>query len=236
MGYPRFIGTVIKNQFILQGEEFHHAKVRRIKEKQKIEINDLKGNVYLGIVTNVEKRAVKGKILEKIHVVEGKLCINLLLGMPNKLSKIDKLIPSITELGVKRFIPVITKNTAVKEKDIIKKISKWEKISLNSIKQCGRLFPIQIEKPVSLSEISPSSPVRIVFFEKEKKRTVKDINVQTDSVDVFIGAEGGIAETEIISLKEKGFETYSLGPYTLRMETAVIASISQINIQLASLV
>ena len=229
MGIPRFIGKVEDTQFIIQDEEFHHAKVRRIKKGYKIEINDLQGNVYLGVVTDIEKKAIKGKILEKIPVIEDKFCINLFLGVPNKLSKIDELIPSITEIGVKRLIPVITKNTAVKEKEILRKIPKWEKISLNSIKQCGRLFPLKIDMPAAINKISPTSPVRVVFFEKEKSKTLKEMKTQTDSVDVFIGAEGGITDEEIEILKNKGFEAFSLGPYILRMETAVITGICQVN-------
>lgn len=229
MGIPRFIGKVEDTQFIIQDEEFHHAKVRRIKKGYKIEINDLQGNVYLGVVTDIEKKSIKGKILEKIPVIEDKFCINLFLGVPNKLSKIDELIPSITEIGVKRLIPVITKNTAVKEKEILRKIPKWEKISLNSIKQCGRLFPLKIDMPAAINKISPTSPIRVVFYEKEKSKTLKEMKTQTDSVDVFIGAEGGITDEEIEILKNKGFEAFSLGSYILRMETAVITGICQVN-------
>ncbi len=229
MGIPRFIGKVEDTQFIIQDEEFHHAKVRRIKKGYKIEINDLQGNVYLGVVTDIEKKSIKGKILEKIPVIEDKFCINLFLGVPNKLSKIDELIPSITEIGVKRLIPVITKNTAVKEKEILRKIPKWEKISLNSIKQCGRLFPLKIDMPAAINKISPTSPIRVVFYEKEKSKTLKEMKTQTDSVDVFIGAEGGITDEEIEILKNKGFEAFSLGSYILRMETAVVTGICQVN-------
>ncbi len=229
MGYPRFLGFVEGSQFIIQDEEYLHAKVRRVKEGHKIEINDLQGNIYLGVVTYIDKKSIKGEILQKIPAIEDNFSVNLFLGMPNKLSKIDELIPAITELGVKSFIPVITHNTAVKEKDILKKLLKWKKISLNAIKQCRRLFPVQINRPVSTDKISPTSAVKIAFYEKEKERTLKDIKISTDSVDIFIGAEGGITEEEIEILKSKGFETFSLGSYILRMETAVITGLSQVN-------
>ncbi|MDQ7056250.1 MAG: RsmE family RNA methyltransferase [Persephonella sp.] len=229
MGYPLFIGTVKNSQFFIQDEEYHHAKVRRVKEGYRVEINDLNGNIYLGVITQIDKKFIKGDILEKVHVREEKFSINLFLGMPNRLSKIDELIPSITELGVKRLVPVITKNTALKEKDILRKIPKWEKISLNSIKQCRRLFPVQINRPVSTNNVSPEFPIRVVFYEKEKKRTLKNMKVSAEGVDIFVGAEGGITEEEIEMLKSKGFETFSLGPYILRMETAVIAGVCQVN-------
>ena len=230
MGYPRFIGSVKDNRFFITDEEFHHAKVRRVKEGFKIEINDLQGNVYLGQIEKIGKKSIEGIILEKIPQQEPHLNIQLFLAMPNKLSKIDELIEPITELGVAELIPVISKNTAVKQSDVIKKISKWEKISLNSIKQCKRLFPIKIHQPIYPNQIQTDAREKIVFYEKEKNRTMKEfLNKTADSVAIYIGAEGGITEKEIKLLTEKGFLTVSLGNLILRMETAVISAVCQTN-------
>ncbi len=230
MGYPRFIGSVENNRFSITDEEFHHAKVRRVKEGFKIEINDLQGNIYLGQIEKIGKKSIEGIILEKIPQQEQKLSIQLFLAMPNRLSKIDELIEPITELGVKELIPVISENTAVKQADIIKKIPKWEKISLNSIKQCKRLFPVKIHQPIYPDQIQTNSQVKVVFYEKEKNRTMKKfLNKTADSVAIYIGAEGGITEKEIKLLKEKGFLSVSLGNLILRMETAVISAVCQTN-------
>jgi len=230
MGYPRFIGSVKDNRFFITDEEFHHAKVRRVKEGFKIEINDLQGNVYLGQIEKIGKKSIEGIILEKIPQQEPHLNIQLFLAMPNKLSKIDELIEPITELGVAELIPVISENTAVKQSDVIKKISKWEKISLNSIKQCKRLFPIKIHQPIYPNQIQTDAREKIVFYEKEKNRTMKEfLNKTADSVAIYIGAEGGITEEEVKLLTEKGFLTVSLGNLILRMETAVISAVCQTN-------
>ncbi len=230
MGYPRFIGSVEDNRFFITDEEFHHAKVRRVKEGFKIEINDLQGNVYLGQIEKIGKKSIEGIILEKIPQQEPHLNIQLFLAMPNKLSKIDELIEPITELGVAELIPVISKNTAVKQSDIIKKISKWEKISLNSIKQCKRLFPIKIHQPVYPHQIQTDAKIKIVFYEKEENRTMKEfLNKKTNSVAIYIGSEGGITTEEIKILSKKGFVSVSLGELILKMETAVISAICQTN-------
>ncbi len=230
MGYPRFIGRIEDNRFFITDEEFHHAKVRRVKEGFKIEINDLHGNVYLGQIEKIGKKSIEGIILEKIPQQEPQLNIQLFLAMPNRLSKIDELIEPITELGVKELIPVISENTAVKQADIVKKIPKWEKISLNSIKQCKRLFPVKIQQPVYPDKIQTNAQIKVVFYEKEKNRTMKEfLNKAADSVSIYIGAEGGISEKEIKVLTEKGFLTVSLGNLILRMETAVISAVCQTN-------
>ncbi len=229
MAVPRFIGNVENNKVVLEGEEFHHAKVKRIREGEKIEINDLKGNIYLVQVEKIEKKKLIGKVLEKIEQKEEKLIINLYLCMPNHLSKVDDLIEPISELGVTTLIPVLSKYSAVKTGDIQRKIKKWEKIALNSIKQCKRLFPLDIKEPVNIKDIKPKGEYRFVFYEKEKINTLKSyLGKEGKVIDILIGAEGGLAKEEIINLKTKGFEAVSLGENILRMETAVTTAVCQV--------
>ncbi|WP_457641968.1 RsmE family RNA methyltransferase [Persephonella sp.] len=227
--FPRFIGHTNEGFAYLTDEELKHAKVKRIREKEKIEINDLNGNVYLVEVTEVTKKYLKGKILEKLEIKEEKLKITLYQCVPNQPSKIDDLIESISELGVYKFVPVISKYSAVKEKDIQKKVSKWEKKAVNSIKQCKRLFPLKIENPIKIEDIITEDEGKFVFYEKEKEKNLKDfINKKIDRISVVIGAEGGFTEEEIEILRAKGFVSLTLGKNILRMETAVIAGICQI--------
>ncbi len=231
MSYPRFIGRVENEIVVLEDEEFHHAvRVRRVKEGYKIEINDLRGNVYLAEVERIEKKRLIAKILEKIPVEEEEIKITLYQCMPNHLSKIDDLIEPISELGVYKLVPVISKNTAVKERDIQKKINKWKKIAINSIKQCKRLYPLEIDNPVKLKDIHPNEKLKVLFYEREREKTLKEIklNKSLKTAAVVIGAEGGFEEEEVLILKEKGFETFSLGKNILRMETSVIVGICQV--------
>ncbi|WP_457642882.1 RsmE family RNA methyltransferase [Persephonella sp.] len=228
MGYPVFIGKVEDGRFYITGEELHHARVKRIKTSHKILVNNLKGSLYLCQIEQITKKELTGKVLEKRAFPEKKLKIQLFLGMPNRLSKIDDLMEPITELGVSTLIPVITQNTAVKKEHIIKKIPKWQKISLNSIKQCLRPFPVEIKEPVYTGQIDTDAEKKIVFYEKEKTNRLKK-EEGVSCVAVFIGAEGGITEEEIKLLQEKGFKPYTLGQYILKMETAVITGICQVN-------
>lgn len=232
MSYPTFIGLYEKEFLILVDEEYHHAvKVKRIKEGQIIQVNDLQGNIFLGEVLKIEKNKVIVKPIEKIEIKNPSYKITLFQCMPNQLSKIDDIIEPISQLGVDRFIPVISKHSAVKVSDIEKKIPKWEKIALNSIKQCNRTFPLIIDKPIKLSNISSVDDFKVVFYEKEYENKVKNfMNNKYFSCSIVIGNEGGFEESEIEHLKNKGFITLSLGNYILKMETAIIVGICQIKL------
>jgi len=229
MSYPRFIAKVEKDTAYLFDEELRHAKVKRLKLKDFIEINDLNGNIYLCQIEEITKKYLKAKIIKKLQIQQSLLKINLFLCVPNQLSKVDDLIPYLSELGAYSLTPVICKNSAIKKDQILKKIDKWEKIALNSIKQCKRLFPIKINKPVDLKNVKSDSDFKIVFYEKEKERVLKNYcNKNIKSVDIFIGNEGGFRKEEIDILKGMGFLTFSLGNLILRMETAVITAVCQV--------
>ena len=227
MPYPRFIGKVENETAYLTEEEFHHAKVRRIKEGYKIEINDLNGNIFLAQVEEITKKYLKAKILEKIPAQDLDTKINLFLAVPNKLSKIDELIEPISQLGVFSLTPVITKNSSLKEKDIQKKLEKWQKIALNSIKQCERLYPVEINKPIKLKEITVSER-NFLFYEREEENTLKNfLGDKASEINILIGNEGGFTKEEVEFLIRKGYKTISLGKFILTMETAVITAICQ---------
>ncbi|MEZ0323471.1 MAG: RsmE family RNA methyltransferase [Hydrogenothermaceae bacterium] len=225
----RLLGRKEGEYLIIEDDEFHHLKVLRLKEGDTVEVNDLQGNVYEGKILQITKKQAVLKQLKKVEIPEDKLNINLYLCMPNQLSKVDDVIESISQLGVKRFIPVISKRSAVKHSDILKKKGKWEKIALQSIKQCKRLFPVIIENPINLTNIKSEDKLRVVFYEKEKESKLKNLDFpQVSNVSVIIGPEGGFEEGEINFLKEKGFMPLSLGDYILKMETAIIVSLCQI--------
>ena len=236
MSLPRFIGEKEDDYLILKDQEYSHAvKVLRIKQNDLIEINTLDGNIYLAKVKEISKNHLKALPIEKISVKEEGLKITLYQCMPNQLSKIDDIIEPLSQLGVYKLIPVISKNSAVKEQDIVKKLEKWQKIALNSIKQCKRPFPLIIEKPIKLYNIKSDDDLKVVFYEKEEQNKAKMLMNKTFySVSVLVGNEGGFKEEEIEFLKNEGFIPMSLGEYILKMETAIIVGICQIKLEAAA--
>ncbi len=229
MSLPRFIGKLEGDLIIVEDQEHHHlSKVLRLKVGDIIEVNTLDGNVFKGEIVNIDKKFTKVKILEKIKVEDEDKKITVFQCVPNHLSKIDEIIEPLSQLGVYKFVPFLSKNSAIKESDVIKKLEKWEKIALNSIKQCKRLYPMIIEKPKKIYNITKESDLNVVFYEKEMSNNMKMFlgkNYKTASV--IIGNEGGFIEEEIEYLKRIGFITVSLGKSILRLETAVVVGVCQ---------
>ncbi len=234
MSLPCFIGKLFNNKLIIENQEYHHAiNVKRLKLNDKIEVNDLNGNYYIATIIKIEKNYLTAKINDKVVKSVPKTSLTLYQCLPNKLSKIDELIEPITQLNVTTFVPIISHNCSLKLKDIQNKLLKWEKITIQSIKQCKRLYPLKIQMPQYLFNINPKENMKIVFYENEKNNTLKNFEIKRfNSIGIVIGPEGGLINSEIEYLQKKGFIALSLSTNILKSEIATIAALSQIELML----
>mgnify|MGYP002624954208 CR=1 FL=1 len=150
-----------------------------------------------------------------------------LLFAPIKKDNTDFIIQKATELGVRKIIPVITKNT------ITNKVKRDRFIaqSIEAAEQSRRVDLPEISESISLEKLLQNwDESRRLFFLNE---TLTGHNI-TDSFAKFqgkaailCGPEGGFDEKEILALQNQPFVvSLSLGPRILRAETAAIAAVS----------
>lgn len=174
------------------------------------------------------------KIIE--NNVEPSVHITIFQGLP-KAEKMEWIIQKSVEIGVKEIIPIAMDRCVVRlnEKDSLRKIERWQKISEVAAKQSGRdCIPKVgvVTKIKDVYNIFKQYDVVLVAYENERKTTLKDelkniIKKDDLKIAVVIGPEGGISENEIYNLKEIGARVISLGNRILRTETValVISSI-----------
>ena len=87
-----------------------------------------------------EKEEIVAKIVEEIeNSKQSKIQIDLYQGLP-KADKMEWIIQKTTELGIHAIIPVSMERSIVKipEKEVSKKVSRWQKIAEVAAKQCKR--------------------------------------------------------------------------------------------------
>ncbi|HHW56227.1 MAG TPA: 16S rRNA (uracil(1498)-N(3))-methyltransferase [Clostridia bacterium] len=214
----------------IKGEDYHHlVTVLRLKRGDKIIASDglTEYDAYI-------EEIKKGKLIlflegELESNAESPLEISLFQGLP-KSDKLEFIIQKGTEIGVKRFIPVITQFSVVdiKKANIDKKIDRWRKISEEACKQSGRTSVPEICVPILFEEAIGQVnefDLCIIPYEKEEKIRLKEIlqNVKENKkIAIFIGPEGGFSQQEIELALKKGIKPVSLGPRILRTETAAI--------------
>ena len=129
------------------------------------------------------------------------------------------------------------------EKDKMKKINRWQKISEVAAKQCDRDFIPKINNITSLKNVCNllhEYDIVILAYEKEQKttlievlRSIKEKYQEEVKIAVIIGPEGGIdtKEVEMIN-KNNNVRTVTLGKRILRTETVALSVLSNIMYEL----
>ena len=229
----------------ITGEDVKHIyKVLRVKPGEKVVVNNLESEEFLGEVEEVNKQEVSIKILEKLDVNnESNLNITLFQGMP-KAAKMDLIVQKCVELGVSEIIPTITDRVDVKLKGEFKKLDRLNKIALEACKQSKRTVIPEVLEPMDFKgvlEKIDELDLMVIPYENATGYGIRDMVNSIENKDsiknvgIMVGPEGGFEESEIEALKEKGAHIVTLGPRILRTETAGFTCISLIQYELGDL-
>jgi 16S rRNA (uracil1498-N3)-methyltransferase len=239
----------------LSAEETHHlTRVLRLKPAAEVFVFDGLGREYRCRFAGERDKRAQLEIIEALtDVVESPLRITLAQALA-KGEKFDLIVQKATELGVTAIAPLITEQADVKprEERMEKRLDRWQRISLEAMKQSGRRRLVEIMPPVTLTEFVsehvsrlsqfPAEPTLLVFSEKGGA-PIKDALDEIGGSDssgsrsliAFVGPEGGWSDDELSLLEERGSKAVSLGPRVLRTETAALVAIALIQHALGDL-
>lgn len=216
----------------IQGEEAKHiSKVLRYKAGEMISIVDGCGVRYKVVLEQIKRDFVVGRIINQVRR-ENETVVSLTLACGVSAgSKMDLIIEKCTELGVKKFIPVLTQQGMVELDEpakIKKRLSRWNKIAIAAMKQSLRCYLSRIEEPVNLSNLACKTTdydrSLIASLKPEAKGLRESLQTEEPFKDILllVGPEAGFSEEELELCREKGFTAVKLGPRRLRTETACI--------------
>ncbi len=223
----------------ITGPDVNHIRnVLRMKVGEKIVISNGQGSDFYCIIESECNDEVVAFIKESKETdteLKGKLY--LFQGIPKK-DKMELIIQKAVELGVYEIIPVMTKRTVVKLEDRkkeLKKLERWQAIATSAAKQSGRgIIPI-IKDTMNFKEAvlySKNMNISVIPYENAENMSKTKELIQrieaTNSVGIFIGPEGGFEEEEINLASSNGVTPITLGKRILRTETAGLAILSMI--------
>ncbi|NQT07261.1 MAG: 16S rRNA (uracil(1498)-N(3))-methyltransferase, partial [Candidatus Omnitrophica bacterium] len=216
-------------KIFVSGQEAHHAlNVMRLKVGDKITAFDGTGREYIGLIEETGKATLTIKIDKVIKPKKGKAyCITLAQAVP-RMDKMDYIIQKATELGADSVIPIRTHRTVTRfTKDRISaKIKRWERIALESSKQCGRSQVTKIGEYADFKDLlSRIEAYDLVIMPclagVDKKGLKKELNgFSVGSMLIIIGPEGGFDSDEIKIAAAMGVSFISLGENTRKCDSA----------------
>jgi len=209
-------------QYVLTGAEAHHlVTVRRFKPGDHITLFNGDGHDYPAEILSTAKRTVTLTILAPL-AVDRELPFALVVAsaLP-KGDRADFLIEKLTELGVSRFVPLITARAVVQPKASV--VEKFQRAVIEASKQCARNRLMAIDPPQKWSDFIRRNDLPQTRLLLHTAPDSPRLQAKGECV-VAIGPEGGFTPEEIASALAVGWQTASLGPRVLRVETAAIAA------------
>lgn len=213
----------------LAGPEAHHLRhVLRLTAGDQVELFDGTGAVYQASIDRMGKEIRLAIISRQIFTPAApSLCLaqGLLKG-----KKMDFLVQKASELGVTTFVPFHSEHCAVHTAKEAK-LARWDKILLESCKQCGRPIPLVVTDLLDFDGVLAQGAdyaTKIIFWEKETTNRLHDFPdlTATRSIMALVGPEGGFSSGEVSRAAAAGFIPVSLGGLTLRAETAALAAMA----------
>ena len=214
----------------LDKKQSHYiSKVMRIKENGKFNVFNNAGE-WVAKIIKIANGFVEFRIVKQLRSIESTNEIWLAFA-PIKLNYLNLMIQKATEIGVTRFIPILTERTIVRKLNE-KRINK---IIIEASEQSNRLKVPSLDKLTKLDAFLKSNQNTNIIF--------GDLNTDNKKIDlknknplcVLIGPEGdfSLKERERI-LKLKNIIPLKINDNILRSETAAISMISIISFNLLS--
>ena len=227
---PRlFLDADLSQSDVLLDERDAHyvGHVLRLKAGDRVTVFDGRGIERAATVGLLSRRRSQLDLHDRLPTLpEAELEITLVQALI-KSDAMDLIVQKITELGVRRLCAVHTDFSVVRldGERSLRRVEHWRRIARSACEQCGRHFPPAIEAYESLDVCLAELPVgaaRIVF--DPRAPSLCELASTPAAVCLLVGPEGGLSAADGELARIAGFETASLGPRTLRAETAALAA------------
>ncbi len=208
----------------LSGQQAHYLlRVMRAKAGDAVKLFDDISGEYLATVTAVGKRdltlTAEAKLHEREEAPDLWLC-----QAPIKKDRFDWIAEKSCELGVSRFVPVLTARCVV---DKVKQ-DRLRSHFIEAAEQCERTALPEIAPLTKLEAMLKDWPEgRALFFCDERGGLdfADAITANNGPAAILIGPEGGFTDEENAAIKaHPSAVAVSLGPRILRADTAAISA------------
>lgn len=174
-------------------------------------------------ITRLTDRVLDGDIIAKIkNDREPRITFTLYQAILKK-DKMEWIFEKGTEVGVARFVPIVSER-AIKHSV---NPGRAKKIIQEAAEQSGRACLPRIAEPVNFSEAvavaKKGGGLNVFAHEKEVRSQLGNLPLANQTINLFIGPEGGFSEKEADEARTAGFFVTSLSRRILRAETAAVS-------------
>lgn len=234
----------------LAGDEAHHAHhVLRLELGQIVEVLDGAGQIITCEVDSSNRSSLHLRVLAR-RVLDPLPCSLTLIQALPKGKLFEDIVEKATELGVSRIVPLISDRVISRPEgeDAIRKVAKWRRTAIETLKQCGSAWLPVIPPPISLGDyLAQAEKVDFPLLASLQPnagemreclaRFYEAHRCPPQSASFWIGPEGDFSPAEIGHItREAAASPITLGPWVLRTETATIAGLAILSHEIRNVV
>jgi len=225
----------------------HASRALRMKVGDEVLLFNGDGNDYLCTLSFISKSEVSAKVTSVLaNRSESPLSITLIQAI-SAGDRMDFTIQKAVELGVSAIQPIASQRSVVKLSGdrAEKRREHWQNIVISACEQSGRAVIPPVFPATSLPQWladnpqtttpdggddkigSHVAPTRITLSPTAAD-SLKTLAKPAGEIQLLIGAEGGLTDSEIELASLHGFTPVRMGQRILRTETAALAAISSL--------
>ncbi|MCH8923683.1 MAG: 16S rRNA (uracil(1498)-N(3))-methyltransferase [Planctomycetes bacterium] len=215
---------------LVDAEARHLQKVMRAKPGDEAILFDGSGAEFVARVEAVGRGQVILQIVERREANrELPIEITLAAALP-KGERQRWLIEKAVELGVARFVPLVTNRGVAHPSD--NALARLARTVIEASKQCGRnrLMHIAAAESIETFLNKSTSAVRIVAHPGGAARVAEQLGrlETTGQACIVVGPEGGLTGAEVETARANHWHSVDLGPRILRVETAAVLLVAML--------
>jgi len=216
----------------LDGEKAHYlGRVLRLRAGDALTVFNGRDGEFSATVNSIAKNQAALLLGEPLESsAESALKIHLVQGI-SRGDRMDFVVQKATELGVKRITPVLTRHGVVRLDGAraLKRRRHWQGIAESACEQCGRMRPPLIDPPAELNAWFGNRTAEAdtdLILRPGASLALAAVARPATKICLLIGPEGGFSDKEYEDADAADFKFVSLGPRTLRTETAALAAVT----------
>lgn len=217
---------IVSDKIVLSSQNAHYVcKVLRHRQGDILKVLDGQRE-YLVRLIRCHPAEVSGEIIESTCEEVGESVEIVLAFSCVRPGPMEEILRHGTELGVSRFIPLLSHRTNRKPKE---RKDRWENVVAAAIAQSGRFELPKLEAPMPLREfLAEESRIGCNILLDTSSHGSPLLGILDDAaqsrVVILVGPEGGFTPTEEVEAVDAGFVAATLGSGVLRTETAAITA------------
>ncbi|HMS08615.1 MAG TPA: 16S rRNA (uracil(1498)-N(3))-methyltransferase [Pyrinomonadaceae bacterium] len=214
-----------KEQARLDAGETHHLRdVLRLKAGDAVNIFDGQGREFTAEVNSVTKREAILRVIASVEPAAPESPLDFTVAAAvTPAEKFDLAVEKAVEIGVRRFVPLITDRTEVKASVAARRLERWRRIAFEAAKQCGRAVLMRVEEPIGFGDVfDRNQKGQVILFSERGGSRIEDIPPGVPLMLIY-GPKGGWSDAELELARKKNAAVVTLGGRILRAETAAIA-------------